>query len=295
MFMRQVYRTFYGVLLASGLFFVNPVWADALADGQNALMRGDDGGAIRLWTPPALEGNPEAQFRLGLMYLGGRGVARDQKMAVRWFKMALEKRHIGASLSLARLYMDKAGTSYDPETALSLLRDVADQGVTEAQRYLGELYRKGGDVAQDFDEARRWYQLAAAKGDIKILVSSDHMARGIDLPNIKLIVNYDPPKHAKTYVHRVGRTARANRYGHSLTLLKEGQVGVFRKMRATINTQEQQDEHKDQKIGGLLKCKVNADLEKLVEPIYAKALKQLSDVMVKESRGELTVGADLTF
>ena len=87
-------------------------------------------------------------------------------MAVRWFKMALEKRHIGASLSLARLYMDKAGTSYDPETALSLLRDVADQGVTEAQRYLGELYRKGGDVAQDFDEARRWYQLAAAKGDI---------------------------------------------------------------------------------------------------------------------------------
>ena len=157
----------------------------------------------------------------------------------------------------------------------------------------------GGRVAEMSrlmrSDERELIMTAAAKGDIKILVSSDHMARGIDLPNIKLIVNYDPPKHAKTYVHRVGRTARANRYGHSLTLLKEGQVGVFRKMRATINTQEQQDEHKDQKIGGLLKCKVNADLEKLVEPIYAKALKQLSDVMVKESRGELTVGADLTF
>ena len=166
MFMRQICGTFYGVLLASGLFFVNPAWADALADGQNALMRGDDGGAIRLWTPPALEGNPEAQFRLGLMYLNGRGVAPDPKMAVRWFKMAIEKHHIGASLSLARLYMDKAGANYDPETALGLLRDVAGQGVTEAQRYLGELYRKGGGVAQDFEEARRWYQLAAAKGDI---------------------------------------------------------------------------------------------------------------------------------
>ena len=166
MFMRHAYRIFCGVLLASGLAFATPVWADALTDGQNALMQGDDGGAIWLWTPPALEGNPEAQFRLGLMYLGGRGVAPDQKMAVRWFKMAIEKHHIGASLSLARLYMDKAGANYDPEAALGLLRDVADQGIIEAQRYLGELYRKGGGVAQDFEEARHWYQLAAAKGDI---------------------------------------------------------------------------------------------------------------------------------
>ena len=164
--MHQIYRAFYGALFVSALFFVTPVWADALADGQNALMQGDDGGAIRLWTPPALEGNAEAQFRLGLMYRSGRGVARDPKMAVRWFKLAVDKHHIGASLSLAQLYMDKAGGNYDPETALGLLRDVADQGVIEAQRYLGELYRKGGDVAQDFDEARRWYQLAAAKGDI---------------------------------------------------------------------------------------------------------------------------------
>ena len=161
-----MYRAFCGVLLASGLFFVNPVWADALADGQNALIRGDDGGAIRLWTPPALDGNSEAQFRLGLMYLGGRGVAPDQKMAVRWFKLAIEKRHIGASLSLAHLYLDKSGANYDPDAALALLRDVASQGVTEAQAYLGQLYRKGGAVAQDFEEARRWYQLAAAKGDI---------------------------------------------------------------------------------------------------------------------------------
>jgi len=166
MFMRHAYQVFYAFVLAGGLALATPVWADALADGQNALMRGDDSGAIRVWTPPATEGNPEAQFRLGLMYLSGRGVARDQKMAVSWFKLAVEKHHIGASLSLARLYMDKAGVIYDPDAALGLLRDVAGQGIIEAQRYLGELYRTGGDVAQDFDEARRWYQLAAAKGDI---------------------------------------------------------------------------------------------------------------------------------
>lgn len=69
----------------------------------------------------------------------------------------------------------------------------------------------------------------AANGDIKILVSSDHMARGIDLPNIKLVINYDPPSYAKMYVHRVGRTARANRIGHSITLLKAGIMIIIKK------------------------------------------------------------------
>ncbi len=167
MIMRHGFRIFHAIALAGTLALATPVFADALSDGQNALMQGDDGGAIRLWTPPATEGDPEAQFRLGLMYLSGRGVAPDQKMAVRWLQMAIEKHHIGASVALARLYMDKAGAFYDPKTALNLLRDVANQGVIEAQRYLGETYRKGGDVGQDFDETRRWYRLAAAQGDIE--------------------------------------------------------------------------------------------------------------------------------
>jgi ATP-dependent RNA helicase DDX51/DBP6 len=144
----------------------------------------------------------------------------------------------------------------------------------------------GGRVAEMSrlmrSDEREAIMSAAATGDIKVLVSSDHMARGIDLPNIKFIVNYDPPKHAKTYVHRVGRTARANRLGHSLTLLKAGQVGVFRKMRATIST-----------VQPLLSCRLNGELEKAVEPLYATALKHLPEVMEKESQGELAVGTDL--
>ena len=48
----------------------------------------------------------------------------------------------------------------------------------------------------------------ARDGGIKVLVSSDQLARGIDLPNIRFVINYDAPKYTKTYVHRVGRTAR---------------------------------------------------------------------------------------
>jgi len=149
-----------GLLIAGA-----PARADELTAGQNALMRGDESGAIQLWTEPATRGNSEAQFRLGMMYLRGRGVAEDAKMAGVWLKMAVEKHHIGASLALAHIYLNKAGSSYDPDTAIHLLRDVADQGNTEAQRVLGQAYRKGGGVPQDFEEALHWFRLAAAKGD----------------------------------------------------------------------------------------------------------------------------------
>jgi superfamily II DNA/RNA helicase len=55
-------------------------------------------------------------------------------------------------------------------------------------------------------------------------VATDKMARGIDVRTISLVVNYDAPKHGTTYVHRVGRTARANKSGKAITLVKRGQV-----------------------------------------------------------------------
>lgn len=84
--------------------------------------------------------------------------------------------------------------------------------------------------------------------DIKVLVSSDHMARGIDLSNIKLVINYDPPSHAKTYVHRVGRTARAHRHGQSITMLKAGQVGAFKKMRRSLDGEVKEHKQNHQKL-----------------------------------------------
>jgi len=62
------------------------------------------------------------------------------------------------------------------------------------------------------------------------------MARGVDLPNVVAVVNYDAPTRCKTYVHRVGRTARAGRKGSSYTLLKKGQEVSFRRMRSMIGS-----------------------------------------------------------
>ncbi|KAA3680689.1 ATP-dependent RNA helicase DDX47/RRP3 [Paragonimus westermani] len=62
-----------------------------------------------------------------------------------------------------------------------------------------------------------------------VLVATDVASRGLDIPQVGLVVNYDVPLDAKTYMHRVGRTARAGRTGCALTLLTQYSVVFFLK------------------------------------------------------------------
>ncbi len=55
-------------------------------------------------------------------------------------------------------------------------------------------------------------------GDVKLLVASDVAARGLDLPKVSHVFNFDVPMHSEDYVHRIGRTGRAGRSGHAYTL-----------------------------------------------------------------------------
>lgn len=65
------------------------------------------------------------------------------------------------------------------------------------------------------------------KKKIHRLISSDALARGIDLPDIEVVISYDPPRHPKTYIHRVGRTARAGKMGTAISLLTETELLRF--------------------------------------------------------------------
>lgn len=62
------------------------------------------------------------------------------------------------------------------------------------------------------------------------LISSDALARGLDIPDVQLVVSYDVPKHIKGYIHRAGRTGRAGKSGIAVTLLTPNQVGIFKQM-----------------------------------------------------------------
>ena len=76
-----------------------------------------------------------------------------------------------------------------------------------------------GALHGDLDQSVRMKTLNAFRdGEIKLLVASDVAARGLDIPNVSHVFNFDVPIHAEDYVHRIGRTGRAGREGTALTI-----------------------------------------------------------------------------
>jgi len=57
------------------------------------------------------------------------------------------------------------------------------------------------------------------KGEIPLLVASDVAARGLDIPAVSHVFNFDVPHHADDYVHRIGRTGRAGRAGTAISIV----------------------------------------------------------------------------
>lgn len=68
------------------------------------------------------------------------------------------------------------------------------------------------------------------KGRYNVLVTTDVSARGLDIPTISLVVNYDVPVDAETYLHRVGRTGRAGKPGRAITFVTPEQTKILKKI-----------------------------------------------------------------
>lgn len=74
-------------------------------------------------------------------------------------------------------------------------------------------------------------------GQIRVLVATDIASRGIDVDNISLVINFNVPSDAEDYVHRVGRTARAERTGEAITFVSQKELGKFRRIEELIGVQ----------------------------------------------------------
>lgn len=94
--------------------------------------------------------------------------------------------------------------------------------VKELNRELRRAGCKSAEMHSDLEQARRDEVMHDFRvGRVDVLVATDILARGIDIDDIALVVNYDVPREAEDYVHRIGRTARAGAGGSAVTLVGE--------------------------------------------------------------------------
>lgn len=93
-------------------------------------------------------------------------------------------------------------------------------------------------ISSDFDQNKREDVLRDFKSKrTRVLVATDVLSRGIDIKEIEIVINFDVPGDAEDYVHRVGRTARADATGMALTLINEDDMYKFHKIEVLIESE----------------------------------------------------------
>ena len=107
--------------------------------------------------------------------------------------------------------------------------------VKDLTRNLSQQGWKVAEMHSDLDQrARENIMLDFKSGKTKILVATDIVSRGIDIDDIDIIINYDVPGEEEDYVHRVGRTARAEKEGRAFTLISEKDIIRFKRIERLI-------------------------------------------------------------
>ncbi|WP_281016844.1 MULTISPECIES: tetratricopeptide repeat protein [unclassified Minwuia] len=162
--MNKLHRKIAVTLLVAGAALCAVPAHAAFLEGVAAYNRGDFAAAADIWREDAAAGDAAAQRNLGLLYLNGQGVPKNEAAAAEWFRRSSDQGFPRASANLGEMYLRGVGVPRDPERAVTFFQRAAEAGLAEAQYNLAILTEAGFGVKKDTELARRWFERAAAGG-----------------------------------------------------------------------------------------------------------------------------------
>ena len=127
----------------------------------------DENMAVVLYRKAAKQGNAQAQVNLGWCFANGVGVAMDKKTAYKLYRKAAEKGNAQAQVNLGLCFANGAGVAKNQETAYECYRKAAEQGNSAAQFELGRCFDSGSGVAMNKATACTWYRAVIELGNTK--------------------------------------------------------------------------------------------------------------------------------
>jgi len=176
----------------------------------------------------------------------------SQNLAVSYFTVRSDEKPSALIVILKHILSDSDSSSTSSPSKSSQKKD-ASKSVQQKQKqvivfvssrhhveYLSELltlmkYQVSSIYGQMDSSARKINLAKFSKGKCQILIVTDVAARGIDIPQLDFVINYDFPDKPKLFVHRVGRTARAGRSGSSFSLLQPDELPYLLDLQLFLN------------------------------------------------------------
>lgn len=148
---------------------------------------------------------------------------------------------------------------------------------TLSQKHIAHL-RLHGDIEQN---QRQYVMRQFREGNVPVLLATDVAARGIDVPNIDYVINYDLPNERDNYVHRIGRTGRAYETGTAISFVKPSEKHALRQIekmtkgkivRRNLPSQKQLDEALLEKLASQSQGKVHPKLQNMIVLMEEKGM-----------------------
>lgn len=123
----------------------------------------------------------------------------------------------------------------EPQESKTIIFSSSKLKVKELAHTLKRMKLDVAAMHSDLEQAQREEVMLNFKNNkVKILVATDIVARGIDIEDIGLVINYDVPHDPEDYIHRIGRTARAAATGSAITFVNEEEQGKFHQIEKFI-------------------------------------------------------------